>query len=45
MYGTEAVFPIQLTLPVEKFLQEEENEEEGMAKRITDLEKVHQIRE
>jgi len=43
VYGTEAVFPIQLTLLVEKFLQEEQNEEEDMAKRITDLAEVHQI--
>eukprot|EP00253_Pinus_taeda_P035267 PITA_35267 len=40
VYGTEAVFPIQLTLPVEKFLQSEQNEEEDMAKRITDLPEV-----
>lgn len=45
VYGTEAVFPIQLTLPVAKFLQEEQDEEEDMAKRITDLAEVHQIRE
>ena len=41
VYGTEAVFTIQLTLPVAKFLQEEQNEEEDMAKRITDLAEVH----
>jgi len=45
VYGTEAVFQIQLTLPVAKFLQQEQDEEEGMAKRITDLAEVHQIRE
>eukprot|EP00253_Pinus_taeda_P026676 PITA_26676 len=45
VYGTEAVFLIQLTLPVAKFLQEEQNEEEDMAKRIIDLAEVHQIRE
>eukprot|EP00253_Pinus_taeda_P028834 PITA_28834 len=45
VYGTEAIFPIQLTLPVAQFLQEERNEEEDMAKRITDLAEVHQIRE
>ena len=28
VYGTEVVFPIQLTLPVEKFLQEEKNKEQ-----------------
>ena len=37
VYGTEVVFPIQLTLPVAKFLQEEQNEEEEMEKRIIDL--------
>jgi len=45
VYGTEAMFPIQLTLLVAKFLQQEQNEEEDMAKRITDLAEVHQIRE
>eukprot|EP00253_Pinus_taeda_P021351 PITA_21351 len=45
VYGIEVVFPIQLTLPVAKFLQEEQNEEEGMAKRIIDLAEVHQISE
>jgi len=46
VYGIEAIFPIQLTLPVAKFLQEEQDEkEEDMAKRITDLAEVHQIRE
>ena len=45
VYGTEAVFPIQLIPPMAKFLQEEQNEEEDMAKRITDLADVHQIRE
>lgn len=45
VYGIEVVFPIQLTLPVAIFLQEEKNEEEDMAKRITDLAEVHQIRE
>lgn len=45
VYGTEVVFPIQLTLPVEKIFQEEQDEEEDMEKRITDLVEVHQIRE
>ena len=45
VYGTEAAFPIQLTLPVAKFLQEEQDEEEDMTKRITDLVELHQIRE
>eukprot|EP00253_Pinus_taeda_P001465 PITA_01465 len=33
VYGTEAVFPIKLNLPVARFLQEEKNEEEDMAKK------------
>jgi len=45
VYGTEAVFPIQLTLLVAKFLQEEQVQEECMAKRITDLVEIHQTRE
>ena len=45
VYGTEVVFPIQLTLLMEKFLQEEQNEEEDMTERICDLAEVHQIRE
>eukprot|EP00253_Pinus_taeda_P024213 PITA_24213 len=45
VYGTEAIFPIQLTLPVAKFLQEEWNEENDMAKRISDFAKVNQIRD
>eukprot|EP00253_Pinus_taeda_P023220 PITA_23220 len=43
VYGTEAVFPIQLTLPVAKFLKQEQNREEDIAKRICDLAEVHQI--
>jgi len=43
IYGTNAIFPIQLILPMAKFLQEEQNEEKEMAKRITDLVEVHQI--
>jgi len=44
VYDAEVVFPIQLTLPMAKFLKEEQNEEEDMEKRITDLVEVHQIR-
>eukprot|EP00253_Pinus_taeda_P009301 PITA_09301 len=44
-YGTKVVFPIQLTLPVVTFLQEEQNGEEDMEKRICDLAEVHQIRD
>ena len=45
VHGTEVVFPIQLTLPVAKFLQEEQNEEEDMVKSISNLAEAHQIRE
>eukprot|EP00253_Pinus_taeda_P033421 PITA_33421 len=45
VYDTQAVFPIQLTLPVAKFLQPEQDEEEDMGKRIKNLAEVHQIRE
>lgn len=43
VYDTEVVFPIQLTLTVAKFLQEDQNEEEDVARRITDLAEVYQI--
>jgi len=42
VYGIEAIFPIQLNLPVAKFLQEEQNEEDDMVRRISDLAEVHQ---
>jgi len=45
VYGTEAIFPIQLNLPMAEFLQEEYNEENDMEKRITDLVEVHQNRD
>lgn len=45
VYNIEAIFPIQLTLPMVKFLQEEKNEENDMAKRISDLAEVHRIRD
>ena len=45
VYGTDAVFLIQLTLPVANFLQTEQDEEEEMENRITDLAELHQIRE
>jgi len=43
VYGTKAIFAIQLTLPVANFLQDEYNEEEDMAKKIIDLAEVHKI--
>lgn len=45
VYGTEVFFPIQLILPVAKFLQEEQNEESDMERRMSDLAKVHQIKD
>ena len=37
VYGTEAIFPIQLILSVAKFFQEEEDEPNGMVRRMMDL--------
>eukprot|EP00253_Pinus_taeda_P024811 PITA_24811 len=45
VYGTEAIFPIQLTLPVAKFLQEELDEGDDMARGMSDLVEVQKIRE
>ena len=44
-YGTKDIFPIQLTLPVEKFFQEEEDEPNDMMRRMMDLVELQQIRE
>ena len=45
VYGTEAIFPIQLILPLEKFFQEEEDEPNDMVRRIMDFVELHKIRE
>ena len=45
VYGTEAIFPIQLTLPVAKFFQEEEDKPNDMMRRMMDLVELQQIRE
>ena len=37
VYGTEAIFPIQLILPVAKFFQEQEDEPNDMVRRMMDL--------
>ena len=37
VYGTDAIFPIQLTIHVAKLLQIAQNEEDDIANRITDL--------
>ena len=45
VYGTEAIFPIQPTLLVVKFFQEEEDEPNDMVKRMLDLVELQHIRE
>ena len=45
VYGTEAIFPIQLILPVAKFFQEEEDEPNDMVRRMMDLVELQQLRE
>jgi hypothetical protein len=37
VYGTDAVFPAQLALPVEKFLQDYQGEPDNMVRRIHQL--------
>ena len=41
VYGIEAIFSIQLTFSVAKFLQEEQDRESDMARRMSDLVEVH----
>jgi ribonuclease HI len=45
VYGTEVVFPTQLALPVEKFLQDLEEEPDHMVRRIHQMVEVQQTRE
>jgi hypothetical protein len=45
VYGTEAIFPVQLALPVAKFLQEAEEEPNDLTRRIHDLVQLQQDRE
>jgi transposase InsO family protein len=45
IYGTEAVFPSQLALPVEKFFQDHQGEPDDMIRRIQQLVEVQQLRE
>eukprot|EP00253_Pinus_taeda_P029470 PITA_29470 len=45
VYGADVVFPIQLILPVENFLQEEQDEENDIARRMSNLVELHQIKE
>ena len=45
VYGTEAIFPIQLILLVAKFFQEEHDEPNDMVRRMLDLVELQQVRE
>lgn len=45
VYGTEAIFPIQLVLPVIKFLQEADSEPDDHTRRIFQLVELQQERE
>ena len=45
VYGTEAIFPIQLILPVAKLFQEEQDEPNDMVRRMLDLVELQQVRE
>ena len=45
VYGTEAIFPIQLILPVAKLFQEDEDEPNDMVRRMMDLVELQQVRE
>ena len=45
VYGTEAIFPIQLILPIAKLFQEEQDEPNDMVRRMLDLVELQQVRE
>ena len=45
VYGTEAIFPIQLILLVAKFFEEEQDEPNDMLRRMMDLVELQQVRE
>jgi hypothetical protein len=45
VYGTDAIFPVQLVLPVAKFFQEEQAEQDDMVRRMLDLVELQQTRE
>jgi hypothetical protein len=45
VYGVEEIFPTQLSLPLEKFLQEYQGEPNDMFRRIHQLVEIHQTRE
>lgn len=45
VYGTDAVFPASLAMPVMKYIQEDESEPNPTQRRINQLVEVHQLRE
>ena len=45
VYGTEAIFPIQLILPEAKFFQEEQDEPNDMVRRMLELVELQQVKE
>ena len=45
VYGTDAIFPASLAMPVMKYIQEDESEPNPTQRRINQLVEVHQIKE
>jgi hypothetical protein len=45
VYGAEAIFPSQLALPMEIFLQDQQGELDDMVRRMYQLVEVQQTRE
>jgi hypothetical protein len=45
VYGTDAIFPVQLVFPVARFFQEEQTESNDMVRRMLDLVELQQARE
>jgi hypothetical protein len=45
VYGTDTIFPVHLVLPVAKFFQEEQAEQNDMVRRMLDLVELQQTRE
>ena len=45
VYGTDAIFPASLAMPVMKYIQEDESEPNPTQRRINQLVEVHQVRE
>ncbi len=45
VYGTEAIFPVQLVLPVTSFLQEVDSKPDDHTRRIFQLVELQQVRE